>query len=481
VVKFAMRALFDDAAATQQEGSDGRMRSLTVSDQFGELVSIAALTIILLSTALWNGFPLIFYDTGAYILEGLGHIYVVERSPAYSLFLVYAGAGTSLWFVAILQAAATAFVMTELVRAEAPELSVLSVASIGAVLTLTTGIAWYAGEIEPDCFAAIIVLATYLLAFRHDALGPARAAIMLSLAALAGAVHTSHLGLAVGLSIIVALLRALSVTYSHAGLPRPRLLLPFAGVGLSFIVALASSYALTNQFFISRAGPGFVFARLLQDGIVKKLLDDTCPSARYKLCAYKNELPTRADAWLWGEQSPFNKLDRFHGMNPELVRIIDDSLVRYPWLNAQAAIHDTEIQFFDFRTGDQIEPQEWLLRRDFRQFIPTQVGSYLAARQQRGLLQFDFLNRIHVTVGALALLGLLLLFGHYAVRNDWTRSSLAAFVLIALAGNAFICGVLSNPHDRYQSRLMWVPSFVIAILMCREAFFALRRPVESGT
>jgi hypothetical protein len=163
------------------------------------------------------------------------------------------------------------------------------------------------------------------------------------------------------------------------------------------------------------------------------------------------------------------------------VKIIWDSLDRYPWLNLQAAIHDTEIQFFSFKTGDQIEPQEWLLDRDFSEFIPTQVGPYLAARQQQGLLRFELINRIHVTVGALSLLGLLLVFSHYALRRDWTRSTLAAFILVALAGNAFICGVLSNPHDRYQSRLMWVPAFAIAVLLSGRHLFALRTSVESGT
>ena len=33
---------------------------------------------------------------------------------------------------------------------------------------------------------------------------------------------------------------------------------------------------------------------------------------------------------------------------------------------------------------------------------------------------------------------------------------LTAFILIALVGNAFICGALSNPHERYQSRVVWL-------------------------
>src|SRR5690348_4588988 len=71
---------------------------------------------VLLSVALWNGFPLIFYDTGAYILQGLGRVFVVERSPVYSLFLDYGGGGRSLWFIAAIQAALTSFVIVETAR-----------------------------------------------------------------------------------------------------------------------------------------------------------------------------------------------------------------------------------------------------------------------------------------------------------------------------------------------------------------------------
>jgi hypothetical protein len=37
-------------------------------------------------------------------------------------------------------------------------------------------------------------------------------------------------------------------------------------------------------------------------------------------------------------------------------------------------------------------------------------------------------------------------------------------VFVALIGNAIICGVLSNPHDRYQSRVIWLPTLVVALM-----------------
>ena len=46
-----------------------------------EAVGTLLLSLCLLSVAVWNGFPIIFYDTGAYMMQGLGHVFLAERSP----------------------------------------------------------------------------------------------------------------------------------------------------------------------------------------------------------------------------------------------------------------------------------------------------------------------------------------------------------------------------------------------------------------
>src|SRR5260221_1668289 len=44
-------------------------------------LAVAGFRLMFLSAAVWNGFFLIFFDTGAYVLEGLGHIFLVQRAP----------------------------------------------------------------------------------------------------------------------------------------------------------------------------------------------------------------------------------------------------------------------------------------------------------------------------------------------------------------------------------------------------------------
>ena len=45
--------------------------------------------------------------------------------------------------------------------------------------------------------------------------------------------------------------------------------------------------------------------------------------------------------------------------------------------------------------------------------------------------------------------------------------TLVATVTLALLGNAFICGVISGPHDRYGARMVWVATFVVLIAAAR--------------
>ena len=44
---------------------------------------------------------------------------------------------------------------------------------------------------------------------------------------------------------------------------------------------------------------------------------------------------------------------------------------------------------------------------------------------------------------------------------------LAATVTVAILANAFACGALSGPHDRYGARMVWIAVFTAAIAILR--------------
>jgi hypothetical protein len=201
----------------------------------------------------------------------------------------------------------------------------------------------------------------------------------------------------------------------------------------------------------------------MQDGIVKRLLDDTCPGSGYTLCGSQNRLPRRADAWLWGPNSMFKAQGGFRGQHDEESRMILDSIRRYPLLQVADAVTDSVRQFFTFKTGDGIESQEWVLKPVFEEAAPGELPAYLAAEQQHNRFRFAALNMVHVTVGLLSLLGLVVLLVYFVRERQWQALRLPALVFVALIGNAIVCATFSNPHDRYQSRVIWLPSLVLIL------------------
>ena len=465
------------------------------------LLGLVLLTLLFLAVALWNRFPLVFYDTGGYLAEGLEGAFLPERSPVYSLLLRVTGGAVSLWPVVILQAAMTAYLIALTARAEVARLSLGQLILLGMVLMLATGIGWYVGQVEPDCMTALVVLGAYLLLFRSRFLGPAQSVLVAAITGLAVACHPSHLGLMAGLLIVAFALRIvfLPLRPSHAreratgtspaSAPRageadlipPRILPALSAFILALALIFTSNYVLTQQIFLSRSASVFVFARLMQDGIVKRLLDDTCPESGYSLCASRNRLKTRADAWLWGPDSLFRAEGGFTGPHDEETRMIQDSIRRYPLLQVRAAADDSVRQFFTFKTGDGIESQEWVLKPVFEKAAPGQIPAYLAARQQReGRFRFTTLNMVHVTVGMLSLLGLIVLLHGLARERQWQALRFPALVLLALIGNAIVCATFSNPHDRYQSRVIWLPALVLILARMKDPG-VLRGTEESGT
>jgi hypothetical protein len=433
---------------------------------FSMPAGVAVLAVVFLGIAFWNGFPLMYYDTGAYLEQGLSGALLVERTPVYSFLLGLAGGAFSLWPVVILQSLMTAFMTALLARIEIPGLRLPGLTLIGVALMALTGIGWYVGQVEPDCMTALVVIGSYLLLFRSGRLARRMRWLVIGITGLSVACHPSHLGLIAGLLIAGLALRIFTRIWPP--LPRPALSHAGAAFGLALILVLSSNFALARSIFISRSGPVFVFARLMQDGIIQRLLNDTCPGSGYDLCPYRSRLPHNANAWLWGDNSLFHREGGFARSEDEDNRMIADSLRRYPLMHVKAALYDSVLQFFSFRTGDGIESQEQILFPVLKQETPGQLPAYLTARQQRQKIRFEPLNMIHVTVGMFSLLGLVLVLHRAALRGRWDEATLPGLVLLGLIGNAIICGTFSNPHDRYQSRLIWVPVLVLLLARTRD-------------
>ena len=88
--------------------------------------------------------------------------------------------------------------------------------------------------------------------------------------------------------------------------------------------------------------------------------------------------------------------------------------------------------------------------------IPGAVSAMRAARQQRGELDFSWINRLHVPVALLSTVLMLAVLARFWRSPSDDVALLAASATVAVLANAFVCGALSGPHDRYGARIAWV-------------------------
>jgi len=101
-----------------------------------------------------------------------------------------------------------------------------------------------------------------------------------------------------------------------------------------------------------------------------------------------------------------------------------------------------------------------------------------AAHQQHDDLKFNLIDKIHIPVAwaAMALLPFLILLGwRNAAFAD--LAILASSIALALLGNAAICGIISNPHDRYGARIVWIAALAVALATWRIAGLARHRRI----
>ena len=420
--------------------------------------TIALLALPLLAPALWNGFPLIYPDTGGYLERPLLGTLEMGRSALYGAFLL-AGAPLSFWPNIAIQALVIAWLIVLVLRAHGFARPTLAL-GIVIVLVPTTSLPWFASQLMPDAFFPAGVLAIYLLMFHSTMLRTSERAALIILIVFAVAAHMALLGLALGLVLILFLLRR----FPLIRMPPPAAGLPALALVLGLVVAPLSNFAITGKFAFTPGGASFFFNRLVEDGIITRYLDKSCPDPALRICAYRAEISTGYDDWLWKNDTPFWKLGGWQGYSDEQRRIILATIVSDPVAHVTTALRATLLQLVSFRTEVAfLAGENSYTIGTIRDRLATLYPELMAARQQATPFNVAPLNVIHIPVAALSILALAAVL-IWRQRFPDRAIALAATVLFALIINAAVCGVFSHAADRYQSRLVPIAPLAVMIV-----------------
>jgi hypothetical protein len=417
--------------------------------------------LLLIWPAAWNGYPLVFSDTGTYLGQALIGYLGWDRPAFYSLFLLLTHWRLTLWLPVLAQGLITAHLLSLALRAHGLPGN-LPLLLTAAGLAVLSGLPWLAAQLMPDLFTGLLVLALWLLGFRAAVLSTGERLWVLLLATGGVAVHLSHLPLALGLGLLGSALLFAFRGRREAYLGAARMLAPPLLAALAMTAANAAGH---GRLAVSPFGSVFMAARVIYDGPGMAHLRRACPEAGYRICDVLDRLGPYHNAFLWYPTSPLhNELGGPKAWAPEASAIVLGTLREAPAAMGGAALANTLRQLALVATGDGLEPwrgvpgPEPLIAR----FFPQELERFLASRQQQGLLLEDArrLAPLHRLLALAGLLGVALLVVRHRRALGLPRFAFATFVLAAALGNAAVTGGLSGPAERYQARIAWL--FVLA-------------------
>ena len=451
------------------------------SDRRFWVVPTVAIALLMLAPAIANGFPLIFPDTVAYLGVAYGDSWTLDRAGFYGLalkpILTVAPPVAGLWMAIAIQSLAIAAVLMLAVRKIAPNLSPAWAFAAIVAIAFTTALPWHAAQLMPDALTGVLVLTVWLAASRN--VGAAGTPLLWLGAGMLALVHYTHLGLL--LAVAGATLIALAVS----GVAW-RDLAARGVAALLVTAAVASAHVAVNgayfgRWTVSPMANMFLFARLNEDELVPRWLDRHCGrDAPAPLCAIRMDLPADSQVLLWGgPASPLTSRIHERIGQPDSWAWVDmlgvaarGSIRDEPLAFAASSAAGGARQLIQFQALDDECPD--VCRKAMHglvAFRPALAQPLYASRQLNGGLERQLVRSITTPIALIGQLLLIVMLVFAIRRRDPIAASLELAVLVALLANALMAGALSDVHDRYQCRLVWLAPFAALLLALRFGWF----------
>ena len=444
---------------------------------------IAAGALMLCWPAFYNGYPLLWFDSCGYLMAGWRLFTPEMRSPFYGLALAPLLALKSEWPIVFAQAATAAALIFLVLRTVLGQVRPWHYLLLLGALALLTGLSWHSSLIMADVFAAFLPLGVFLLVFAHERLAWWEAVFVFGVTCVASLVHYSHLPLMAALGLAASAILLLERRNWRDVLPGAGCCL--AIVAITIAGHMAVQERLHHRLAITPARSLFILARFVEDGPAKDYLSAHCPQAHFALCAYLDRMPMDSSAFLWDADGPVRALGGPDAIGEESDVIVAGILGEQPVQVASQALANTLSQLLTMRIGFSMHrydstSHEWQKCAALTQIrMPADYPDYVGARQAVGRLGADFIFALQPPAAGLSVLLLLALLATGGVRHfDRRIWELTWLVLAALLANAVICGVVSGPNGRYQSRMMWLVLLLLflAVTAALKSWRERRRP-----
>ena len=453
----------------------GAMPNFTIR----QAASVGLLALGLMVPALLNRFPLVFPDSGTYLAIAFGYEYAIDRSSIYGFFLkpfvMLVPTLSGLWLAVGAQAMLLAAILWPAARLVAG--SACGAAIALAATLVVTSLGWHAAQIMPDAFTGATILLAWLAA-RRDPSAPGAPLLWLA-ASAASLMHYTHIPLLlVSASATVLGARLFGLEWRRiAG----RVAAALVATGFAFAIQIGFNARALDRPTVAPMGSLFLYARLNEDGLITPWLADHCGrDAPPRLCALAPSLPRGSQAFLWGgDYSPITALIWHPPRDAD----------RWPWIDEFAIVDRGAIaarpldflansasgaarQFVHFEVLDDECPtgcheRTGGIAATLIKYRPALLPALDRSRQVRDSNPKVLLRAITTPVAGFALFALPSLLIAAWCRRDRDAFTLVLVIMLALVTNATLAGALSDVHDRYQSRVVWLAPCAALLLLAR--------------
>lgn len=439
-------------------------------------------TLILSIIGFYNGYPLVYPDTGTYILSGIERYVPVDRPIMYGLFIQLFSFEYSLWSVVFFQNLITAYVLFELMMIFFDEqFNIKRIYLLSLIfLVFSTGIGWYSNQIMPDFLAPISIMVYFILLYRKSI--PLTSKIILILILLFSLIsHFSHLFLGLAL-VVISVITKLLMKDRIKEIAFRRIWFLATIILSALIIIPTINFFIEKKFTLSKGSHVFLMGHLVDTGILEQFLKENCtkPEFEYcKICYFKDSLPNDASSFIWTSGIP-EKTGGWEGSKQEYNKIINATLMQPKYLcaNIYKSVSYGLIQLTDNEIGQGLSAynEGSPPYGPIYDLFHNELSNYINARQNKwnGLnLSFDSLNIFQSILIIITLFIITLLFsGSIRLKIDRLTLYFLIFVIISIILNSMITAGLNTPYGRMQARVIWLlPLATIIVLIKNNNIF----------
>jgi hypothetical protein len=425
---------------------------------------VLVIALVLLIPAIWNRYPLLYSDSGEYLLSAMTRRPPRVRTVGYGLWMWATGGTLTLWGPIVAQSLLLgALLVRTLVALEiALTPRVMGALVVGLWLTAAP---WMGSEAMPDLFAGAILLASWLVLAHWPRLGAATRVLVIGTIFVGVATHVTMPVIFGLLLVAVAVARSRRLTLP----PRPRVAAAAALVGISLASLATFNWARTKEVSVTRMPSVFVIGHLVESGLAEKVLADRCAVESFALCPYQAGLTQPIEPFIWNDSSVFYKA--YHGedeLRSDTRRLATAVIVHEPLALVWSIMSYGARQFVDVEVFDRarVQPAGKFTKSVVSYVLPHEAQAMMHARQQSAPPAAPRLFDAAILLAFLVSLGCSVAMLRAAFRRGavaiGSMAGLQLYVWAALVINALICANLSGVFGRYQARLAWLMPVLVA-------------------